>query len=238
VTSRHGRPTTAHIVDTGGVRARPTAPGPSSPAPPASSSGDAEPDVVALDPVTVATTRVADPGQRMEMMTWAGAGARLAESFPGFLGAGWVRGGVESREWHMLYRFADEASLTGWERSAQRRWWLSGAPGTLREAQTERRTGIEGWFDAAQGSVVGPAPKGAPARWRQMLVIFSVFLPLSLLVNATLGTALAGHVPLLVRVALVTTLMTPVMTYLALPWATRALQWFLDGEPAPWRRRG
>ncbi|WP_422631990.1 antibiotic biosynthesis monooxygenase [Pseudokineococcus basanitobsidens] len=171
------------------------------------------------------------------MMTWASAGARLAESFPGFLGAGWVRSGPDSREWHMLYRFVDAGALAGWEGSSERRWWLHGAPGTVREVATERRTGIEGWFDAAQGSVVGPAPTGAPARWRQMLVIFSVFLPLSLLVNVTLGAALAALVPLVVRVAVVTTVMTPVMTYLALPWATRRLQWFLDAEPAPWRRR-
>ncbi|WP_123380331.1 antibiotic biosynthesis monooxygenase [Pseudokineococcus lusitanus] len=202
---------------------------------------DVVPPATTPEPVTVATTRVADPGQRLEMMTWVSAGARLAESAPGFLGAGWVRGAVDSREWHMLYRFADEDALARWEGSPERLWWLAGAPGTVRPTRTERRTGIEGWFDAADGVVVGAEgladrPR-RPPRWRQALVIYSVFLPLSLLVNLTLGAAIADHVPLWLRVVVTTTLMTPVMTYLALPWATRRLQWFLDAEPPPWRRR-
>jgi len=30
--------------------------------------------------------------------------------------------------------------------------------------------------------------------------------------------------------------MTPVMTYAALPWITRRMEWWLHGRPAPWRR--
>ncbi|WP_445262885.1 antibiotic biosynthesis monooxygenase [Pseudokineococcus sp. 1T1Z-3] len=171
------------------------------------------------------------------MLTWVSAGARLAESFPGFLGAGWVRGGVDSREWHMLYRFVDDDALAGWEGSSERRWWLDGAPGTVRQGQTEKRTGIEGWFDAAAGSVVGPPPRPAPPRWRQAIVIFTVFLPLSLLMNSTLGLLLTDVVPLVVRVAAVTTALTPIMTYFGLPWATKTFAWFLHSEPPPWRRR-
>ena len=38
------------------------------------------------------------------------------------------------------------------------------------------------------------------------------------------------------RVLLGVLMMTPVMTYLALPWITRTMQWWLQGQPAPWRR--
>ena len=42
-------------------------------------------------PVTVAITRVLPPGHEAEMTSWLNAGITLAERFPGFLGAGWVR---------------------------------------------------------------------------------------------------------------------------------------------------
>ena len=30
--------------------------------------------------------------------------------------------------------------------------------------------------------------------------------------------------------------MTPLMTYVLLPWITRQMSWWLQGKPAPWRR--
>ncbi|GAB3844517.1 hypothetical protein GCM10029963_21330 [Micromonospora andamanensis] len=43
------------------------------------------------EPVTVAVARRADPARTDEMVAWMRAGTALAEAFPGFLGAGWVR---------------------------------------------------------------------------------------------------------------------------------------------------
>ena len=99
-------------------------------------------------PVTVSITRHVDPGREAEMVSWMQAGTALAERFPGFLGVGWVRPAPESETWHMLYRFADDASLADWESSDERQWWRESA-GTLGvvESRIERRTGIEGWFD-------------------------------------------------------------------------------------------
>src|SRR3954468_21376799 len=107
-------------------------------------------------PVTVSITRTIAPGHSEEMLAWIRAGSALATTFEGFLGSGWVRPATESEEWHMLYRFADEASLATWEASSQRRWWLDAAQGLVGESRVERRTGIEGWLDppvtnAAQG---------------------------------------------------------------------------------------
>ena len=104
------------------------------------------PDTADL-PVTVSITRHVAPEHVAQMVAWVRAGSSLAERFPGFLGTGWVRPGTGSDEWHMLYRFADAASLAGWEASEQRRWWLSSAQGLVGESRLERRTGIEGWFD-------------------------------------------------------------------------------------------
>jgi antibiotic biosynthesis monooxygenase (ABM) superfamily enzyme len=187
--------------------------------------------------VTVAITRRADPSRNAEMLAWVRAGTTLAEDFPGFLGVGWVRPVLGSTEWHMLYRFADAAALHAWEESSQRQWWLSSAQGMVEHTRVERRTGIEGWFDPPQQHEVDDltGPPAPPPRWKQAVIIWLGFFPVSLLAAVTLGQLMAGqHV--VVRTLATTLCLTPLMTYLVLPQVTRALQWWLHGRPAPWRR--
>ena len=191
-------------------------------------------------PVTVSITRHLDPGREVEMTSWLAAGTALAQRFPGFLGAGWVRPETDSETWHMLYRFADAESLQTWEESPQRQWWRDSAAGLgVTESRVERRTGIEGWFDEPQSRDIRDLRVQAPPppRWKQAIVIFLVFYPLSVAVNWLSGQVGAEALPLLVRVLLVILVMTPTMTYLALPWVTRRMEWFLQGQPPPWRRR-
>ncbi|MGY1652520.1 antibiotic biosynthesis monooxygenase [Geodermatophilus sp. SYSU D01119] len=186
-------------------------------------------------PVTVSFTRRADPAHTREMTAWIRAGLTMAESFPGFLGAGWVRPRGGSDEWHMLCRFTDQRALEAWEASAERAWWLRSAEGLAEVTRTERRTGIEGWFDQpAATEVVTPAGPAAPPRWKQATTIWLVFYPLNLLATVTLGVWLAD-LPVALRVAVVTLTLTPLMTYLLLPWITRRLQWWLAGRS--WRDR-
>ena len=126
----------------------------------------------------------------------------------------------------MLYRFADADSLATWEASPQREWWLEAAQGSVEERRRERRTGIEGWFDepaTVEALSAAPVP---PPRWKQMVVIFMVFLPLSLLANFIASRTISAW-PLVPRVVLVTSVMTPLMTYVFLPWMTRRMSWWL-----------
>jgi antibiotic biosynthesis monooxygenase (ABM) superfamily enzyme len=179
-------------------------------------------------PVTVSITRHLDPARSAEMTAWVRAGAALAGEFEGFLGAGWVQSGPASREWHMLYRFADDASLAAWESSHQRSWWLGAAQDLgVVDHRVERRTGIEGWFDEPTTSrVERTIARPAPPRWKQACVIWLAFFPLSLLTTLLLGSVVPDlHVA--VRVLLSTLVMTPVMTYLALPFMTARLAWWL-----------
>ena len=181
----------------------------------------------AMEAVTVAITRRADPARTAEMVAWVNAGTTLAEDFPGFLGTGWVRPGPDSDEWHMLYRFADAEALRNWEESPQRRWWLSSAEGFVEHTRIERRTGIEGWFEppTRSESVIVPA---APPRWKQAVTIWVGFFPVSLLAAVSLARLLTG-LDVVLRTLVSTLVLTPIMTYLVLPAVTRVLQ--------PWLRR-
>ena len=67
-------------------------------------------------------------------------------------------------------------------------------------------------------------------------MIFLVFFPLSVVAN-WVGREVAGDWPLVLRVLATVLVMTPLMTYVLLPWITRRLQWWLQGEAPPWHRR-
>lgn len=174
------------------------------------------------------------------------AGTDLATGFDGFLGSGWVRAGQGSDLWYMLYRFDDIPTLEAWEQSPQRAWWLDSGRAFASEVRVERRTGIEGWFDApfathveprhprdgealTTGPVQQPIPS-APPRWKQAVAIWLGFFPTNLLASWLLGFV-PGFTewPLVLRILLATVLLTPVMTYAVLPWVTRMLR--------PWLQR-
>ena len=181
-------------------------------------------------PITVSITRTVDPVRAKEVAAWARAGQDLLGASPGYLGSGWVRPDPASNEWHMLYRFADAASLSHWEKSPERAWWVASALGMVEHAPEERRTGIEGWFDTPTTVEVIAPSKKTPPRWKQMVSIFIVFFPLSLLANWALSPITHDWwLPL--RVLVTVLLVTPVMTYLAMPLVTRALRpWLMKGR--------
>ncbi|MGZ5369112.1 MAG: antibiotic biosynthesis monooxygenase [Aeromicrobium sp.] len=181
------------------------------------------------EPVTVSITRIVDLAHGAQMLAWQRAGAELAERFDGFLGSGWVRPSEDSTEWHFLYRFSSSAALQAWEASEQRRWWLAAAQGLVGESHMEKRTGIEGWFDEPSSTDVLDLrpPPPSPPRWKQMCVIFLVFFPLSLAANYAAGQWLSDLV-LPLRVLISVCLMTPIMTYFALPWVTKMFSFWLN----------
>ena len=182
-------------------------------------------------PITVSITRRVAPGRAREAAAWARAGQELASSRPGYLGSGWIRPQPDSPDWHMLYRFADAETLASWESSSERRWWVESGTGLVEHAREERRTGIEGWFDEPSSVTVAENVPAAPPRWKQMVSIFLVFYPLSLLSQATLGQLL-GDAPLALRVLAIIVVNVPLMTYLFLPLVTRLLRpWLLAPRP-------
>lgn len=196
----------------------------------------------AAQPITVAIERSIDPDRVIEATSWMQAGTDMAATFPGFLGSGWVRAGEDSDLWYMLYRFRDIATLESWETSPQRTWWLDSGRPFAREVRTERRTGIEGWFDAglatlvdagaasvATGPITQPIPV-APPRWKQTITIWLGFFPVNLLATWLLSFwPPFAELPMVVRVFCMTAMLTPVMTYFMLPTVTRLLQ--------PWLQR-
>ena len=186
-------------------------------------------------PVTVSTARRAVPGQESVVAAWLRTGSALVEEFPGCLGAGWLRPPAGDDTWHAVYRFVDADALRAWELSPQRAWWLSSAQGLVEDTETVRRTGVEGWFDTPVQLEVERRGTPPPPRWKQAVVIWLGFFPVSLLSALLLLPHLDG-LSVVPRTVVSTLCLTPVMVFLVLPRITRALDWWLAGRPAPWRR--
>ena len=182
------------------------------------------------EPITVSITRIVDPERAKEVAAWARAGQDLLSASPGYLGSGWIRPDPQSPEWHMLFRFADAESLSVWENSPERAWWVASALGMVEHSPVELRTGIEGWFDEPTSIEVITSRPPVPPRWKQMISIFLVFYPLSLATNWVLS-GFTDDWALPLRVLLLVIIVSPIMTYIALPLVTRALRpWLLKGR--------
>ena len=168
----------------------------------------------APEPVTVTVARVVRSDRRAAFERWAADTLRLAATFPGNLGATMLRPGEGSSEYHLVYRFADDESLAGWERSPERRGMLERLAEMVDEERYARVSGLESFFTRPAQPPPGP-------RWRlTVLTIAAVFavtsmlqqfvmpllngwpLGLRLLLSATVVVILLGHVlmPALTRV--------------------------------------
>jgi antibiotic biosynthesis monooxygenase (ABM) superfamily enzyme len=166
----------------------------------------------AAEPVTVTVARVVRPDQREAFERWADDVLRVASGFPGNLGASLLHPGPDSSEYHLVYRFVDDASLAAWERSSERRSALAHVEDMVDDERYARVTGLDSFF--TQPAQPGP-------RWRlTLLTIAAVFaitsllqqfvmpylvpwpLELRLLLSAVAVVVLLGHVvmPTLTRV--------------------------------------
>ena len=178
-------------------------------------------------PVTVSITRTVDPARIPEVTRWVQSGVNLANRYPGFLGSGWVRSTKDSWQWHMLYRFADQSLLDAWEHSDERQRWLATGSDLVLEQRVERRTGIEGWFDAP-----AQQPQSSP-RWKQATSIWLGFFPVNLAFTLLVTAVIPGWNDLatVAKVLITTLVLTPIMAYWVLPWVTRMLRpWLLSGR--------
>lgn len=183
-------------------------------------------------PITVSIERTVDPDSIAQATAWMQTGINLATTYPGFLGSGWVRAGPNSTTWHMLYRFVDDAALLHWEQSPERAWWLQSGSPFMSQHRSERRTGIEGWFDEPTEVTVEharPTAATVPPRWKQAVTIWLGFFPLNLLFTVLVTMLVPGwdDLHVVVRVLLTTLCLTPIMTYVMLPGVTRMLRRWL-----------
>jgi antibiotic biosynthesis monooxygenase (ABM) superfamily enzyme len=171
------------------------------------------------------------PGREADFEAWARGIVAAARQFPGHLGAS-VLDAPGSREYHILFSFADRRSLRAWLDSGERRRWLARG-GELLEADRglQQLTGLETWFKLPGANVPTMKP---PPRWKMWLVSIVAVYPLVLVFQALLVPRMAG-LPLPLRALLFPLVLLTLMTFVVMPVVTRVLRRWLgprqDAEP-------
>jgi uncharacterized protein len=139
-----------------------------------------------------------------------------AEVLSGNAAPGWQR-------YHVVYRFADRASLDAWEASTDRHRLVARLDRLAVEGRRLPLTGLEAWFP-----IPGPA---APPRIRMALLTWLGIWP-----SASLALwYLAPHLlrfPFLVRTAAITLLLVTALTFLVMPVLVRMAGSWLRPCPA------
>lgn len=189
--------------------------------------------------MTVSITRETHPANLDAALEWVNEGLEMARHFNGSLGGGMLRDTDDTNVVQAVYRFRDKESLERWEQSEARQRWLANGDALIIGAHTQRRTGIEGWFDGSElrqtldtktGLVNTVGVRSAPVRWKQSVAIWLGMFPLNLLFAFALAEmAWLQSIPQPFRSALIVTATVPIMTYAMMPMITRVLR--------PWLRR-
>jgi antibiotic biosynthesis monooxygenase (ABM) superfamily enzyme len=182
--------------------------------------------------VTVLYSRRVKPGREADFEAWAHGIVAAARQFPGHLGAS-VLDAPGSREYHILFSFADRRSLRAWLDSTERHRWLARV-GDLLEADRglQQLTGLETWFKLPGSTVPTMKP---PPRWKMWLVSLMAVYPLVLAFQVLLVPRVAG-LPLALRALLFPLVLLTLMTFVVMPVVTRLLRRWLGSrqevEPA------
>jgi len=170
------------------------------------------------EPVTVTVARVVRPDRREAFERWADDALAKAAAFPGNLGATLLRPGSGSSEYHLVYRFADDESLAGWERSVERRRMLGQLAEMVDEERYARVSGLESFFTR-------PAKPGP--RWRlTVLTIAAVFAITSVLQQFVMP--LLGGWPLELRLLLSAVVVVILLGHVLMPALTKVFRGWLN----------
>lgn len=161
--------------------------------------------------------RVVRPERRAAFERWADEATAAAAAFPGNLGATLLRPGPGSSEYHLVYRFADDASLAAWEASPQRRAALTRLRGMVDEERFARVAGLDSFFTR-------PAAPGP--RWRQTVLTIGAVLA----ITSTLHVLVLPHLeawPVVLRLLLSASVVVVLLGYVVMPFLTRVLDRWL-----------
>jgi antibiotic biosynthesis monooxygenase (ABM) superfamily enzyme len=177
-----------------------------------------------IDPsVTVTIARQVKPECRAEFEAFLTGVTNACGQFSGYLGSNIFRPvNADDPEYRIIFKFDRLSNLRLWESSAERQYWFEIAePLTISLPQIQVLTGLETWFTLPGKPTITPPPryKMALVSW---LAVFPLITGISVVCQHFLGV-----LPLVLRVAFVTAIAVPTMTYLLMPQMTRLFAWWL-----------
>jgi uncharacterized protein len=182
-------------------------------------------------PVTAIIAMRVRPGQEAAFVEWQRRIAAVEATFEGFSGYRLEPPvpGVQD-DWMTMIRFDSDAHLDAWLNSEQRQRLLEEAPRFSGEFHTRKvRTGFDSWFTGGKGAATEPPPP-----WKQNMVVLLTLYPTVFLFGYFVQTPLLVDrgIPFWLALFLANAVSTGLLGWFFVPWASRALDWWLNPAPA------
>jgi len=177
-------------------------------------------------PVTVSIARKIKSGFEKEYEHWEKAVINEASKFPGYIGTNFLKpNSATKHRYIIIYRFDSYENACKWEDSEIRKKWLDKVkPMLIGEAEHQKKTGLEVWFELPEIEADKPAP-----RYKMALVLTVVLYFLSISLNLFLKPIL-DHVPLPVNILIILLINVILMTWVIMPKLTYWLRnWLYTG---------
>lgn len=175
------------------------------------------------------------PGREREYQEWQRAVDAEARKFSGFQGNE-VFPPLPGRqeEWVVVVRFDSAENLERWFSSdARRRLLEQGEPLFERVQLHKVGSGFPGWFSLGHGT---DGPPALPPNWKQAMTVLLVLYPTVMILTLVLSPRLAS-LPLALSMFIGNTASVAVLTWLLMPVANRALEFWLCPDPVGGRLR-
>ena len=169
------------------------------------------------EPVTVTAARVVRPHRRQAFERWAAEVLEVAGTFPGNLGGTLLKPGPGSSEYHLVYRFTDDAALAAWERSPQRQAALESMREMVDGERISRVAGLDSFFTR-------PARPGP--RWRSTVLTVAAVFAITLAFQLLVAPHIASW-PLPGRLLLSAWVVVLLLGYVVMPALTRLCRGWL-----------
>jgi uncharacterized protein len=174
--------------------------------------------------VTKIIDRIPRPGMADQLEDAIKNLITAALRFPGHLGVTVTRPSLPAQPgFRLVYRFDTCEHLKAWDESEEH---LHLAAAANRFTQTVL-SGLETWFTLPGQPIVTPPPRG-----KITFMTWIGIFPLVYVLATILGIVLPPNVPSVLRLALVTGLVVPIMSYVVGPLLSRIFhRWLYGGEP-------
>jgi len=173
--------------------------------------------------VTVVISRRVKPECKAEFELFLLGITTACEKFYGHLGSNiFPPVNSDDPEYRIIFKFDRLSNLRSWETSPERKYWFDIAePLTVSPPQIQMLTGLEAWFTLSDNLSTPPPP-----RYKMTVVTWLAVFPLITFISLILQQLILT-LPLVFRVAIITAIAVPTMTYLLMPQMTKLFSGWL-----------
>ena len=186
-----------------------------------------ESPIRADDPITMMFSDRVKPEKIDAYEAWLRDIHNDAKTFSGFLDVNFIKpNDPASPEYITIVKFDSQENISGWMNSDIHARWLTKLPDLInQDTDVQKASGLELWFSRPKCLISADAPPF----WKQVVLSIAIVYPLIVLLNLALKPV-TGHLPWLLSLFISVVILSCVLTYPIMPFATKLLRnWLYPG---------